>query len=81
MLALGDVIDGGDRAANGRNFSEAQYKLFLADYGFDGVGSLLKYRVYEGWGNHERQVVGAEGFEPSTFWSRTKRATRLRYTP
>ena len=26
-------------------------------------------------------MVGAEGFEPSTFWSRTKRATRLRYAP
>jgi hypothetical protein len=25
--------------------------------------------------------IGAEGFEPSTFWSRTRRATRLRYTP
>ena len=26
-------------------------------------------------------MVGAEGVEPSTFWSRTKRATRLRYAP
>jgi hypothetical protein len=26
-------------------------------------------------------MVGAEGFEPSTFWSRTKRATSLRYAP
>ena len=26
-------------------------------------------------------MVGAEGIEPSTFWSRTKRATRLRYAP
>ena len=28
-----------------------------------------------------RELVGAEGFEPSAFWSRTKRATRLRYAP
>ncbi len=27
------------------------------------------------------KVVGAAGFEPATFWSRTKRATSLRYTP
>ena len=27
------------------------------------------------------EMVGAEGVEPSTFWSRTKRATRLRYAP
>ena len=26
-------------------------------------------------------LVGAEGFEPSTFCSRSKRATRLRYAP
>ncbi len=25
--------------------------------------------------------IGAEGFEPSAFWSRTKRATSLRYAP
>src|SRR5258706_11779768 len=25
--------------------------------------------------------VGVAGFEPATFWSRTKRATKLRYTP
>ncbi len=28
-----------------------------------------------------QKMVGAEGVEPSTFWSRTKRATRLRYAP
>jgi hypothetical protein len=26
-------------------------------------------------------VVGVTGFEPATFWSRTKRAAKLRYTP
>ena len=26
-------------------------------------------------------LVGVTGFEPATFWSRTKRATNLRYTP
>ena len=29
----------------------------------------------------KRGMVGAEGFEPSTFCSRSKRATRLRYAP
>ena len=29
----------------------------------------------------EIKLVGAEGFEPSTFCSRSKRATRLRYAP
>ena len=27
-----------------------------------------------------RKVVEVTGFEPATFWSRTKRATKLRYT-
>ena len=27
------------------------------------------------------KMVGEMGFEPMTFWSRTKRATRLRYSP
>jgi hypothetical protein len=27
------------------------------------------------------KLVGEGGFEPPTFWSRTKRATRLRYSP
>ena len=26
-------------------------------------------------------MVGAAGLEPATFWSRTRRATRLRYAP
>jgi hypothetical protein len=30
---------------------------------------------------HEKELVGVEGFELSTFCSQSKRATRLRYTP
>ena len=32
-------------------------------------------------GGNYRELVGAEGFEPSAFCSRSKRATRLRYAP
>ena len=28
-----------------------------------------------------KEVVGETGVEPATSWSRTKRATRLRYSP
>ncbi len=28
-----------------------------------------------------KPMVGAAGFEPATSWSRTKRATKLRYAP
>src|SRR3989442_314353 len=27
------------------------------------------------------EMVGAVGFEPTTFWSQTRRATKLRYAP
>ena len=30
---------------------------------------------------HIFQMVGKMGFEPTTSWSRTKRATKLRYFP
>jgi hypothetical protein len=29
----------------------------------------------------ENMMVGAKGFEPSTLWSQTRCATRLRYAP
>ncbi len=32
-------------------------------------------------GKSRRRVVGVEGFEPPTFCSQSRRATRLRYTP
>ena len=34
------------------------------------------YQTFKGW-----KMVGVMGFGPMTFWSRTKRATRLRYAP
>ena len=30
--------------------------------------------------NHRADMVEVAGFEPAAFWSRTKRATKLRYT-
>ena len=38
---------------------------------------LGKYRM----GSDLRDMVGATGFEPATFSSRTRRATKLRYAP
>ncbi len=39
----------------------------------------------EGWCSirlsYKRKVVGIEGFEPPTFCSQSRRATRLRYIP
>jgi cytolysin (calcineurin-like family phosphatase) len=60
VLVLGDVIDDGDLARDGRSVSEAQYRLFLADFGLGGGDGLLRYPVFEGWGNHDGPPVGKE---------------------
>jgi hypothetical protein len=38
--------------------------------------TLQKQEIFQ----HD-ELVGAAGFEPATFWSQTRRATRLRYAP
>ena len=60
VLILGDVIDDGDRAQAGRSISAAEYKLFLADFGFSGSDALIKFPVFEGWGNHDGPPAGKE---------------------
>jgi len=60
VVLLGDVVDDGDRTLGGRRISEEQYQLFLADFGLDGTDGLLKYPVFEGWGNHDGPPEGKE---------------------
>ena len=60
VLVLGDLIDDGDRGEKGRQISAEQYKLFQADFGLDGADGLLKYPVFEGWGNHDGPPIGKE---------------------
>ncbi len=60
VVMLGDLIDDGDRAEQGRKISAEQYKIFVADFGLDGSDGLLKYPVFEGWGNHDGPPIGKE---------------------
>jgi len=61
VVALGDIIDDGDRGlTNGVSISAEQYQLFLADFGLDGADGRLQYPVFEGWGNHDGPPVGKE---------------------
>ena len=60
VVMPGDLIDDGDRAEKGRKISEEQYQLFKADLGLDGTDGLLKYPVFEGWGNHDGPPIGKE---------------------
>ena len=54
-------------------------------WGWERESSGMMPRRYDEKKNRkfesDREMVGAEGFEPSTFCSRSKRATRLRYAP
>jgi len=60
VLLLGDVIDDGDKMVDGQNASQQQFDLFLSDFGFDGTDGVLKYPVFETWGNHDGPPIGTE---------------------
>lgn len=77
VLVLGDVIDDGDRGANGHSISAEQYDLFVADFGLDGTDGVLKYPVFEGWGNHDGPPEGSEknGF---SFQAHLKKRNQIR---
>jgi cytolysin (calcineurin-like family phosphatase) len=60
VLALGDLIDNGDSAVGGRQLSAEQYAFFEKDFGLTGKDGLLRYPVYDGWGNHDGPPVGKE---------------------
>jgi cytolysin (calcineurin-like family phosphatase) len=60
VVVLGDLIDDGDRHTTERKISEEQYRLFAADFGLDGADGLLKFPVFEGWGNHDGPPEGKE---------------------
>jgi len=62
VLLLGEVIDDGDRMKEGKNQTEIQYRYFVNDFGLDGTDGRLKYRVFEGWGNHDGPPIGRERF-------------------
>lgn len=49
VLALGDLIDDGDK--NGQ--TDIEWKHFAAHFGLDGTDGALKFPVFEGWGNHD----------------------------
>jgi len=77
VVVLGDVIDDGDKKMGDRKIGEEQYQGFLKDFGLDGSDCLLKYPVFEGWGNHDGPPEGKEkgGF---SFQGQLKKRNQLR---
>jgi cytolysin (calcineurin-like family phosphatase) len=60
VVMPGDLINDGDRLWEGKNQGARQWAAFVADFGLDGTDGLLKYPVYEGWGNHDGPPAGRE---------------------
>ncbi len=58
VLALGDLIDDGDK----RDETSLQWRHFEKQFGLDGTDGLLKFPVFEGWGNHDGPPIGKEKF-------------------
>ena len=66
VVALGDLIDDGDRQIEGKNQTQPQWAFFVKDFGLDGTDGRLKYPAFETWGNHDGPPVGKERFGFST---------------
>jgi arylsulfatase A-like enzyme len=49
VLALGDLIDDGDK----RGETDIEWQHFTDHFGLDGTDGLLRFPVFEGWGNHD----------------------------
>jgi len=62
VVALGDLIDDGDRQVEGKNQTRPQWAFFVKDFGFDGTDGRITYPVFEGYGNHDGPPVGKERF-------------------
>ena len=77
LVVLGDCIDDGDKVRDGKDYTAAQYKAFTADFGLDGTDGLLKYRVYEGWGNHDGPPAGT-GKSGVSFQAELKKRNAIR---
>jgi len=49
VLALGDLIDDGDKTGQ----TDIEWLHFEEQFGLDGTDGLLRFPVFEGWGNHD----------------------------
>ena len=82
VTVLGDCIDDGDRqfkTKDGKmeNQSAKQYEYFSKDFGLDGTDGLLKFPVFEGWGNHDGPPIGKEKFFSSQSNIKKRNVIRL----
>lgn len=56
VLAPGDLVDDGDK----KDQTPGQWAHYVSHFGLDGTDGLLKYPVFDCWGNHDGPPVGKE---------------------
>jgi len=78
VVLLGDCIDDGDKVLGDKDYTAEQFKHFLAQMGFDGTDALLKFRVYETWGNHDGPPTTEKMRSRVSFQAELKKRNALR---
>ena len=78
VVLLGDCIDDGDKVVGGKDYTAEQFKAFVAHFGLDGTDGLLKFRVYETWGNHDGPPIGKNKRSRLSFQTELKKRNALR---
>ena len=78
VLLLGDCIDDGDKVISGRDYTAEQFKALVDHFGTDGTDGLLKFRVYETWGNHDGPPVGKSKKSRLNFQAELKKRNAAR---
>jgi len=78
VVLLGDCIDDGDKVRDEKDYTAEQFKAFIAHFGLDGTDGMLKYRVYETWGNHDGPPIGKNKKSPLNFRAELKKRNAIR---
>ncbi|MBL7218589.1 MAG: metallophosphoesterase [Phycisphaerae bacterium] len=78
VVLLGDCIDDGDKVVGDKDYTAEQFKAFIAHFGLDAADGMLKFRVYETWGNHDGPPIGKSKKSPLNFQAELKKRNAIR---
>jgi len=78
VVLLGDCIDDGDKVVGDKDYTAEQFKAFIAHFGLEGTDGMLKFRVYETWGNHDGPPIGKSKKSKLSFQAELKKRNAIR---
>ena len=78
VVILGDCIDDGDKVVGDKDYTAEQFKAFIAHFGLDAADGMLKFRVYETWGNHDGPPIGKSKKSKLSFQAELKKRNAIR---